>query len=189
MTAALDVVGDVVGDVEVDVEVEAQAWSLALPHVEALARRAARAALTAAPDLDAARSGVVVLLADDEAVRDLNARFRAKDAATNVLSFPGPAPIPGAPPGSLGDIVLAFGVCEAEARDQGKPLADHLAHLVIHGVLHLLGHDHEDDAEAEAMEARERDLLAAMGVPDPRGPSPEPGVTVEDGAGDAPSPG
>jgi probable rRNA maturation factor len=189
MTAVLDDAGDDAGDVEVDVEIEARAWSLALPHADDLARRAARAALAAAPDLDAARSGVVILLADDEAVRDLNARFRGKDAATNVLSFPGPAPIPGAPPAGLGDIVLAFGVCEAEARDQGKPLADHLAHLVIHGVLHLLGHDHEDEDEAEAMEAHERGLLAAMGVPDPRGPFPGPGETAEDGAGHAPSPG
>lgn len=106
---------------------------------------------------------VVILLTDDETVRGLNARFRGQDKPTNVLSFPAPEG-PGAP---LGDIALAFGVCAAEARNQGKPLADHLRHLVIHGVLHLMGWDHETDDEAEAMEALERGLLAALGVADP----------------------
>jgi probable rRNA maturation factor len=165
---------------EVDVEVEADAWTLAVPGAEARARRAALAALAAAPDLAPPRPGLVILLADDEAVRDLNARFRGKDAPTNVLAFPSPDPgrVPGGalfgagPSAHLGDIALAYGVCAREAREQGKPLADHLAHLVIHGVLHLLGFDHQDEAEAEVMEARERTLLAGMGVPDPRGPAP-----------------
>ncbi len=110
---------------------------------------------------------VTVLLTDDATVRDLNARFRAKDYATNVLSFPA-APQPGPPgPQPLGDLALAFGVCAAEAKTQGKSLADHLRHLVAHGVLHLLGHDHEDDAEAEVMEALEREILAGLGVADP----------------------
>ena len=108
-----------------------------------------------------------ILLADDETVRDLNARFRGKDYATNVLSFPA-APQPGLPgPQPLGDLVLGFGVCAAEAAAQGKTLADHLRHLVVHGMLHLLGHDHETDGEAEAMEALERAILAALGVADP----------------------
>jgi probable rRNA maturation factor len=94
----------------------------------------------------------------------LNARFRGKDAATNVLSFPAP----GADAG-LGDVALALGVCEREAAEQGKTLADHLTHLTAHGVLHLLGYDHESDAEAEAMEARERAILAGLGVADPYG--------------------
>ena len=100
-------------------------------------------------------------------MRDLNARFRDRDRPTNVLSFPAAAmSLPGeAPP--LGDIVLAFGVCAAEAAAQGKTLADHLAHLTVHGVLHLLGRDHEDEAEAEAMEAEERSILATLGVADP----------------------
>ena len=110
---------------------------------------------------------VTLLLTDDDTVRDLNARFRGKDHATNVLSFPA-APQPGLPgPQPLGDLALAFGVCAAEAAAQGKTLADHLRHLVVHGVLHLLGHDHEDDAEAEAMEALEREILAGLGVADP----------------------
>lgn len=141
----------------IEIEVEAEAWTGALPQTEVIVESAARAALgTVAGD-------VVVLLTDDDGVRDLNARFRDKDRPTNVLSFP--APESAAP--HLGDIVLAYGVCAAEAEAQGKTLADHLSHLVVHGVLHLLGRDHEDDAEAEEMEAEEREILARIGVADP----------------------
>ena len=141
----------------IEVEIEADAWTAALPEAETVVRRAATAALgTVAGD-------VVVLLTDDGAVRALNARFRDKDRSTNVLSFPAPET---AEP-HLGDIVLAYGVCADEAAAQGKSLADHLSHLVVHGVLHLLGRDHEDDAEAEEMEAEEREILAGIGVADP----------------------
>ena len=141
----------------IEVEIEADAWTAALPEAETVVRRAATAALgTVVGD-------VVVLLTDDAAVRDLNARFRDKDRPTNVLSFPAPET---AEP-HLGDIVLAYGVCADEAAAQGKSLADHLSHLVVHGVLHLLGRDHEDDAEAEEMEAEEREILAGIGVADP----------------------
>ena len=139
----------------IDIEAEDDAWSGDVPDVEGVVRRAAE---QVAPPGD-----VVILLTDDETVRDLNGRFRGKDRPTNVLSFPAPE---NAQP-HLGDIVLAHGVCAAEARAQGKPFADHLSHLVIHGILHLMGHDHEADDEAEAMEAQERTLLAALGIPDP----------------------
>lgn len=145
-------------DVTVDVEIEADAWTASLPDAEDIVRRAALAAL-AGPD----EGAVVVLLTDNESVHDLNLRFRDKDAPTNVLSFPAPAN----PEGHLGDIALAFGVCDAEARAQAKPLAHHLGHLVVHGVLHLLGYDHQEDAQAEVMEALERKVLAGMGIPDP----------------------
>ena len=143
------------------VEVEADDWTTALPEVEAVVERAAAAALgDTVGDL-------VVLLTDDGAVQRLNAEFRDKDRPTNVLSFPGAdMQMPGAPV-HLGDIVLAFGVCRDEAAAQGKTLANHLTHLVIHGVLHVLGRDHEDEAQAEAMEAEERTLLASLGVSDP----------------------
>ena len=141
----------------IEIEVEANDWTVALADVEAVVERAAGAAL------GAVEGDVVVLLTDDAAVRDLNGRFRDKDRPTNVLSFP--APESAAP--HLGDIVLAYGVCAAEAADQGKALSSHLTHLVVHGVLHLLGRDHEDDAEAEEMEAEEREILAALGVADP----------------------
>jgi probable rRNA maturation factor len=147
----------------VEVEIEAEAWSAALPGVEDLVQQAAQAAL-----VDHGDGGVVILLTDDAAVGDLNARFRDVDAPTNVLAFPaGPNPEDAPQDMYLGDVALAFGVCEREALDQGKPLADHLRHLVIHGVLHLLGYDHQDDVQATAMESRERELLAGLGVPDP----------------------
>ena len=141
----------------IEIEVEAEAWTGALPDVEAIVERAAQAAL------GTVEGDIVVLLTDDAAVRELNGRFRDKDRPTNVLSFP--APQNAAP--HLGDIVLAYGVCAAEAEAQGKTLADHLSHLVVHGVLHLLGRDHEDDGEAEEMEAEEREILAQIGVADP----------------------
>ena len=145
----------------IDVEVEDAAWTAALPDAAAVAERAAKAAL------GTVQGGLVVLLTHDERVRDLNARFRDRDRATNVLSFPAAEmPLPGRAP-HLGDLVLAYGVCAAEAEAQGKTLGDHLSHLTVHGVLHLLGRDHESEAEAEEMEAEERTILASLGVADP----------------------
>lgn len=141
----------------IEVEIEDGAWSEALPEAAAVVERAATAAL------GAVEGDVVVLLTDDAAVQDLNARFRDRDRPTNVLSFP--AAESAAP--HLGDVVLAYGVCAAEARAHGKTLADHLSHLTVHGVLHLLGRDHEDEAEAEEMEGEERSILASLGVADP----------------------
>ncbi|MFY8139896.1 MAG: rRNA maturation RNase YbeY [Caulobacter sp.] len=140
----------------IDIEVEDPAWSAALPEPEAVVLPAAEAALDA-------RAGVTILLTDDDSVAALNERFRGKAGPTNVLSFPAPDN----PEDHLGDIALAYGVCAREAAEQGKPLAHHLQHLVAHGVLHLLGYDHLTEAEAEEMEARERRILAGLGVPDP----------------------
>jgi len=145
----------------IEVAIADVAWTAALPEAAALAAAAAEAALRHAGDAEP--GDVAILLADDAAIQALNARFRQQDRATNVLSFP-------AAPGSLGqagDVALAFGVCAREAAEQAKPLADHLRHLVIHGVLHLMGYDHQSEDQAEAMERLERDLLAALGVPDP----------------------
>ncbi|KQW69096.1 rRNA maturation factor [Phenylobacterium sp. Root77] len=144
----------------IDIEIEDEAWAVAAPQAEDLVEAAVVATLG---QIDFDGGGVTVLLTDDESVRDLNARFRGKDYATNVLSFPAPQN----PEGHLGDIALAFGVCAREATEQGKPLAHHLQHLVAHGVLHLVGYDHEIDAEAEHMEGLERVILAGLGVPDP----------------------
>jgi probable rRNA maturation factor len=144
----------------IDVEVEDESWSRALPDAEALTIKAAQAVLDSE---GAVGEGVTLLLTDDATVRDLNGRFRQKDAATNVLSFPAPPN----PEKHLGDVALAYGVCAREAAEQGKPLANHLQHLVAHGVLHLLGYDHMTDAEAEAMEGLERVVLAGLGIPDP----------------------
>jgi probable rRNA maturation factor len=144
----------------IDVEIEVADWTAALPDAEALVVTAAQAAL--AQD-GADGEGVVLLLTDDATVRDLNARFRGKDAATNVLSFPAPPNLER----HLGDVALAYGTCAREAVEQDKPLAHHLQHLVAHGVLHLLGYDHISDDEAEAMEGLERVVLSGIGVPDP----------------------
>ena len=148
----------------IEVEVEDPAWTAALPDAVAVVERAAAAAL------GGAKGDVVVLLTDDAAVRDINARFRDRDQPTTVLSFP--AAESAAP--HLGDLVLAHGVCASEAGAQGKSLADHLTHLTVHGVLHLLGRDHVEEAEAEAMEAEERTLLASLGVADPYRPHEPP---------------
>ena len=142
-------------DIEVDVEVDD--W-LTVPHVADCARRAACAALEPRQD-----GSVAILLADDEAIQELNREWRGQDKPTNVLSFPA---MPSAAP-HLGDVALAYETCAREAAEQGKPLKHHLAHLVAHGVLHLLGWDHQTDAEADRMEAIERDILARIGVPDP----------------------
>lgn len=141
----------------IEVEIEDDAWTASLPAAADVVERAASAAL------GAVEGDVVILLTDDAAVRDLNARFRGRDCPTNVLSFP--AAESAAP--HLGDLVLAWGVCAGEAEAQDKTLADHLSHLTVHGVLHLLGRDHEDDGEAEAMEGEERAILASLGVADP----------------------
>jgi len=146
----------------IEVVVGARAWRAAEPRVAALAKAAATATLAHEVRAGAA---LAILLTDDAHQQTLNKAFRGKDAATNVLSFPAAA----SAADGLGDIALAFGVCAREAADQGKTLAAHLQHLTTHGVLHLLGYDHESDAEAEAMEAKERAILAGLGVADPYG--------------------
>jgi probable rRNA maturation factor len=143
----------------IEVEVEVEGWAV-VTNVETVTRRAAGAAL------GEVSGTITILLTDDETVRDLNARFRDRDRPTNVLSFPA-APIPGIDPAPLGDIVLALETCGAEAQAQGKTLSDHLSHLVVHGVLHLLGRDHETDTDADEMEAEECQILSGLGIADP----------------------
>jgi probable rRNA maturation factor len=149
----------------VETAVHSGVWWAACPEAEALAEGAARAALVAAD----VRPPVIVdvVLTDDAEQRRLNRDYRGKDAPTNVLSFPLGDAAPGGGPVMLGDVILAFETVAREAGEQDKPLADHLRHLVVHGVLHLLGFDHETDAEAAVMEARESEILAELGVPDP----------------------
>lgn len=150
----------------IDVLVQSEQWS-ALTGAERLAERAVAAAVSRAdvPVLEGAELSIA--LSDDAAVRQLNARWRGLDKPTNVLSFPAAEPDELADAPHIGDIVLAFETVEREARDDGKTLADHTAHLIVHGVLHLLGFDHETDADAEAMEALEIAALADLGIADP----------------------
>lgn len=142
-----------------------------------LVRRAAEAAIaeSAFPQLALSdrRVEISVLLTGDDAVRELNAEYRGKEKPTNVLSFPmsgaddlGDTTIAG-PELLLGDIVLAHGVCEAEAADKGVSVEQHATHLLIHGTLHLLGYDHQDDVEAADMEAREIRALGRLGIGNP----------------------
>lgn len=148
----------------IDISAESEGWTK-IPGVEACVRRAAEAAMI---DNEAPPSEISVVLSDDEHIRELNKHHRGMDKPTNVLSFP-PARVktPAGMPRFLGDIVLAFETVAREAADESKTIENHLSHLVVHGVLHLLGYDHEDEDEAETMEARERQILAKLGIPDP----------------------
>lgn len=128
-----------------------------------------RRVVAAAMPPEHAACELAVVFTDDAAIRTLNARFRGRDAPTNVLSFP-PPPFSVAGPGQsapLGDVVIAFETAQAEAAAQGKEFIHHVTHLLVHGVLHLLGYDHQSDAEAELMEMRERAVLRELGIPDP----------------------
>jgi len=117
-------------------------------------------------ELNAADAEVVIRIVDEEESRRLNDRYRGRDKPTNVLSFPFEAP-PGVPVNHIGDLVVCAPVISAEAGLQGKPLEHHWAHMVVHGILHLRGHDHTTTEDADHMESLERELLQDMGIPDP----------------------
>jgi len=134
----------------------------------ALARSAVHAAVAHSRHADLSDSEVSVKFTSDEEVRALNAQWRGKDKPTNVLSFPMAEESELAGAQLLGDVVLAHGVCAAEAAVNRVPIETHAAHLVVHGTLHLLGYDHEtSEADAEEMEQVERRALAAIGIADP----------------------
>ena len=164
-----------------NLEIETEHWPSG--DWEALAQRAARAAAQIEPALANPRLEASLLFTSDAEVHALNREWRGRDKPTNVLSFPMLtreyllALAPDGPPELLGDIALAHETCAREAADKGAPLADHAAHLIVHGLLHLAGHDHvESDAQAEAMEALEVKALAILGIADPyadRGPMPQ----------------
>jgi probable rRNA maturation factor len=136
------------GNQNVEVIVAEPAWRRLVPQAAAVAARAARAAGAA---------GGTVVLAGDRAVRRLNARHRGRNKSTNVLTYEAPAP----------EIILALGVVRREAAAVGRRPAHHLAHLVVHGALHLAGHDHHQAGEARRMEQAETRILHRLGVPNP----------------------
>jgi probable rRNA maturation factor len=159
---------------KIDVIVDAAPWKKASP-VRSILRRTVTEAATA---LSTSAAGLAIVLTDDSAIRSLNRLWRGTDAATNVLSFPGSsfpssssqnAAVP-QEPFHLGDIVLAYETIAREARAERKPFIHHVAHLALHGFLHLLGHDHELDTDAEEMEGLERDILRRLKIPDPYRP-------------------
>ena len=142
--------------------------------------RAALAAFAATSAPDAVPCEVTLVLTDDDEIRELNRTWRGKDSSTNVLSFPAGEPVGEAhgEPSPLGDIVLAGETVIEEAKLKAIPAADHAVHLVVHGMLHLLGFDHERDADAERMEALETEVLAGLSIADPyAGDAPQ--VTAE----------
>ncbi|MGE0665394.1 MAG: rRNA maturation RNase YbeY [Sphingomonadales bacterium] len=143
----------------VETSLECDAWTGFLADPDAFARDVlARAGFDGAAE-------VSVLFADDAFVRGLNARWRGQDKPTNVLSFP--AAETGLAPRPLGDIVLACETVAREASEAGKPFGHHVAHLLVHGLLHLMGYDHETDEDAAVMEAREIRILETLDIPDP----------------------
>ena len=164
--------------IEVDVLLEDARW--AGSDLEANASRTVATALDEL-GLEPDQYTVSILACDDARIADLNAEFRGKPTPTNVLSWPSedraaatpgemphlPPPNPVGPPLELGDIALAYETCAREAADAGKPFDHHVGHLLVHGLLHLLGFDHETDPDAELMEGLETRILARMGVPDP----------------------
>ena len=145
----------------IDVVIASTRWTK-VPRAARLVRRT----IAAAAPARARKAEVSVTLTSNRAIRALNRRWRGHDKPTNVLSFPAPAPQRGAPR-HLGDIVIAYETTAAEARAERKPFEHHLAHLAVHGFLHLLGYDHESHPQAEAMERHERRILARLGIPDP----------------------
>lgn len=142
---------------DISVVLAAPGWRAAVRRPEAIARRAAEAALREAGTAGA----MTVLLTDDTEVKRLNGQHRAKAKPTNVLSFPAGVP------GQLGDVALALGVVRREARAAGRRTAAHLAHLVAHGALHLVGHDHIAAGEARRMERAEARIMRRLGLPNP----------------------
>jgi probable rRNA maturation factor len=169
---------------DISFSLEAGDWEAAVTDVEQLVEAAARAAFEAAerPEiLGNAPAEMSLVLADDALVQALNRDYRDKDKPTNVLSFAllddlddtddALARDEGMPI-LIGDVILAFETVQREAREQGKSIKDHLAHLVIHGVLHLLGYDHQSDPDADRMERLETSILARMGIADPYSANP-----------------
>ena len=158
-------------EIEIAISLRDSAWSTALPEAAAVARRAAAAALKAAPGLPA-NVELGVVLADDAFVRTLNRDYRGQDRATDVLSFPVHEPprldTPEAEmPLMLGDVVLARETVERDSASAGVGLVDRVSHLVVHGVLHLLGHDHDEPVAEHRMRALESRTLLALGLSDP----------------------
>lgn len=157
-----------------ELEIDIEGWPAG--EWEILAARVAEASAGVVPELANPRLSASLLLTSDAEVHALNREWRERDQPTNVLSFPmlSRAEVlelsPDGPPELIGDVALAFETCAREAAEKGVPLADHAAHLIVHGLLHLAGHDHETSAaDADAMEALETKALAQLGIADPYG--------------------
>lgn len=154
---------------DLDISVEAEQWG-AVATVSTVAERAARAAFAAANGKGPAEAAIV--LSTDARVQLLNRDYRGQDKPTNVLSFASgddAMEMPDGVPHLLGDIIVAYETTAREAAAENKSISDHFSHLVVHGMLHLLGYDHQDDAQAQEMEDLEVQVLADLGIDDPYG--------------------
>ena len=152
-------------DLQIDITAPCKNWEAALPGLNVIIQETVQRALShALPERDEALE-VSVMLGDDNTVQELNKTYRGKDKPTNVLSFPQTEP--GETGLELGDIALAFETVKREAFEQNKTLEDHLRHLLVHGTLHLLHHDHQNDEEAKEMETLEIKILDDLGVKNP----------------------
>jgi probable rRNA maturation factor len=148
---------------EIDIRVASPLWD-----AQPLAAQTVRDAIAAAAAALANSSAdVSIVLSDDAAIQKLNRDWRGIDKPTNVLSFPAAKPDAQGPPALLGDVIVAFETLTREAAEQAKPFLHHLAHIAVHGYLHLLGYDHQTDSEAGAMEKLERDILGRLRIADP----------------------
>jgi probable rRNA maturation factor len=146
----------------VDIQIESALWD-EQPEAESTVR----AAIAAAAAHSTSGGEVSILLTDDSAVRVLNREWREIDKATNVLSFPAPEALSKGAAGILGDIVIAYETLKRESADEHRDFLHHLTHLTVHGYLHLVGYDHQDDAQANEMEALESKIMTRMQLPDP----------------------
>ncbi|MDX7950687.1 rRNA maturation RNase YbeY [Lichenihabitans sp. Uapishka_5] len=152
--------------IAIDLAVEQDAWD-AVPDLDGLIRRAVDAAAAGCGITLAPEAEVSILLCDDAAIQPLNRDWRGFDKPTNVLSFPAFSPLGLDRKPLLGDLAVALETVRREADQDNKTVPDHLSHLIVHGFLHLVGYDHEAEAEAEAMEALETRILAGLGIADP----------------------
>jgi probable rRNA maturation factor len=177
MPAASEHAGTPSIDIQIDIQVQSPQWS-----EQPLAEQTVRAAIAAAADMLSTAGGEVsIVLTDDSAMQALNRHWRGIDKPTNVLSFPAPKAGDGKMLGDkmLGDIVIAYETLKRECDEEGRIFLHHLAHLTVHGFLHLIGYDHQTDGDADAMEALESKIMHAMQMPDPYlardlGSTPEP---------------
>lgn len=144
----------------IDISIECADWETEIPDIDTHIRQTADAVLKTMEINDQATE-LSVVLSSDSFIQVLNKQWRGKDKPTNVLSFPQDEPE------LMGDVILAFQTVKREADEQNKRFEDHTKHLIVHGILHLLGHDHEKDEEAEEMEALEIEILNALGVKNP----------------------
>lgn len=151
---------------EIETAIEAEGWSETFDPDD-LARICIKAAAKGREFARSPTCEICVIFTGDVAMRELNSHWRKIDKPTNVLSFPAPAAPAKAPVQALGDVFLALETVQREAGEQGKSFRDHTAHLIVHGFLHLIGYDHENETEAVVMEGEETVILAGLGIGNP----------------------